>query len=100
MAHIDVLPLLGDTQIALGIMFSCVAHRPSYFTRTISPSFLPLLVGFNRKLMQVCGDIMGPRLWESFKGPLVKCQTQLPTSFGGIGLLFMEDCTPSFFLGS
>jgi hypothetical protein len=50
--------------------------------------------------MQVCGDIMGPRLWESFKGPLVKCQTQLPTSFGGIGLLFMEDCTPSFFLGS
>jgi hypothetical protein len=98
MAHIDVLPLLGDTQIALGIMSSCVAHQPSYLTRTISPSsFLPLLVGFNRKRMQVCADIMGSRLWESFKGPLVKCQIQLPTSFGGIGFLFMEDCTPSFF---
>jgi hypothetical protein len=43
---------------------------------------------------------MGPRSWESFQGPLAKHQAQLLISFGGIGLIFMEDCVPSIFLGS
>jgi hypothetical protein len=29
MAHIDDFPLLGDTQVVLGILFSCIAHQPS-----------------------------------------------------------------------
>jgi hypothetical protein len=29
-------------------------------------SFLSFYVGFDKKAMQVCGDIMGPRAWESF----------------------------------
>ncbi len=29
-------------------------------------------VDFDRKIMQICGDIMGPRSWESFQGPLMK----------------------------
>jgi hypothetical protein len=32
MAHIDDLPLLGDIQVALGILSSCVTRRPSYLT--------------------------------------------------------------------
>ncbi len=62
-AHIDDLPLLGDAQVALSILFSCVAHRPSYRTWTILLlfSFLFLLVGFERKVMQICKDIMGPK---------------------------------------
>ncbi len=43
---------------------------------------------------------MGPRSWESFQGPLARCQVQLLISFGGIGLLSMEDCAPSVFLGN
>jgi hypothetical protein len=35
MAHIDDLPLLGDTQAALGILFSCVTHQPSYFIQIV-----------------------------------------------------------------
>jgi hypothetical protein len=37
---------------------------------------------------------MGTRLWESIRGPLARCQVRLPISFGGIGILSMEDCAP------
>jgi hypothetical protein len=60
--HIDDLLLLGDTHIALGILTSCVTHKPLYLTWTIpsSSSFLSLLANFNKRGMQVCGNIMGP----------------------------------------
>ncbi len=60
--HIDDLPFLGNAHVVLGILFSCVARRPSYFTSTIhlSFSFLSFLVSFDRKIMQVCENIMGP----------------------------------------
>jgi hypothetical protein len=81
--HINDLSFLGDAQVTLGIMSSCVAHWASYLTRTIPPSFLSILAGFNKKVMQVCGDIMGLGLWEFIQGPLVTCQTWLPISFVG-----------------
>jgi hypothetical protein len=37
-AHIDDLPFMGDVQVTLGILSSCVIHRPFYFTRIIPPS--------------------------------------------------------------
>jgi hypothetical protein len=43
---------------------------------------------------------MGLRSRESFKGPLARHHVRLPISFGGIGLLFMEDCAPFAFLRS
>jgi len=52
------------------------------------------LVGFDKRIMQVCGDIMGSRFWESFQGPLTKHQTQLPISFSGIIFFSMEVCAP------
>ncbi len=99
MVHINDLPLLGDTQVALGILSSC---WPSYFIWTLFPSyfFLSLLTCFDRRIMQVCGHIMGPCLWESFQGPLVRHHVQLPISFRGISFLFMEDCAPSIFIGN
>jgi hypothetical protein len=65
--HINDFHLLRDTHVALGIMSSCVTHQPSYFTRTMLPSFsfLSFLANFNNKIMYVCGDIMGLRSWES-----------------------------------
>jgi hypothetical protein len=85
-AHIDDLPFFGNTQVALGILFSCVIHQPSYFIYTIPPfsSFPSLLVNFDRKVMQICGDIMGPGSWEFIRGPLTRCQARFPISFDGI----------------
>jgi len=52
-AHIDDLPLLGDAQVALGILASCVACLPSYLIRTVPPFFffMSLLTGFDRRIM-------------------------------------------------
>jgi hypothetical protein len=49
-AHIDDLLFLGDTQVVLGILSSCVA---SYLTWTIffSSSFLFFLASFDMKVM-------------------------------------------------
>jgi hypothetical protein len=41
---------------------------------------------------------MGLGFWEFFQGPLMRCQAQLPISFGGIGLLSIRDCAPFAFL--
>jgi len=62
--HIDEINLLGNTHV----WSSCVAHQPSYLSWIISSSFsfLFLLIGFDNKVMQVCGDIMGLGLWESY----------------------------------
>jgi hypothetical protein len=37
-------------------------------------------------------------LWESIKSLLAGRHAQLPIFFGGIGLLFMEDCASSIVL--
>jgi hypothetical protein len=62
MAHIDDLLFLGDTQVVFDILSSCVVRQPFYLIQTLpsSSSFLYLSMNFDKKVMQVCGDIMGP----------------------------------------
>jgi hypothetical protein len=86
MVHIDDILFLGDAQVALDILSSCVIHQPSYPTWTIYLffSFLSLLVGFDMRIMPVRKDIMGLGSWESIQGFLMRHQAQLSISFGGI----------------
>jgi len=53
MAHIYDIPFLGNTQVVLGILSSCVTYQPSYFTWTIFPSssFLFFLMNFDKIIM-------------------------------------------------
>ncbi len=44
-------------------------------------------------------DIMGPRSWD-IQGHVTRHQARLLISFGGIGLLSMENCAPSAIIGS
>jgi hypothetical protein len=48
----DDFLLLGNAQVALGILSSCVICQPSYFTWIILPfsSFLFLLVNFDKEV--------------------------------------------------
>jgi hypothetical protein len=41
---------------------------------------------------------MGLGFWESFQGPLVRCQAQLSISFGGISLFSIRDCATFAFV--
>ncbi len=101
MAHINVLPILRDTHVALGILSSCVICQPSYLAQMIPPlsSFLSLLVGFDRSYVGMWGHY-GSKIVRIFSwpGPLVMHYARLPISFSGIGLLSMEDCDPFAFL--
>ncbi len=71
MMHIDDLPLVGNAQVALGILFSCVTHRHFYLIWTIpfSFSFLFLLVSFDFKKCKYVGTlwVQGPK--SLFKVP-------------------------------
>jgi len=83
--------------------FVLMCHLLTFLSHLDRTYFFFLYVsfgGFNKIIVQVCGDIVGPRSWESIQGPLMKCQAQLLISFGGIGLLSMEDCTLSTLLGN
>jgi hypothetical protein len=53
MAHIDDLPLMGDTHVTVGILSSCVACRPFNLTWTILSyfSFMSLLTNFDKRIM-------------------------------------------------
>ncbi len=62
--------------------------------------FSTFLISFNRKIMQVCEDIMGIGSWKSFHDLLMRHQTQLSIYFDGICLLSMEDYAPFAFLVS
>jgi hypothetical protein len=59
--------LLEDAHVVLGICFhvSFIDLLISLGQLFIYFSFLFILVSFDNKVMQVCGDIMGPRSWES-----------------------------------
>jgi hypothetical protein len=102
--HNNDFPLLGDAQfenaqVVLDILSSCVICQP-YFIRTIFPpfSFLSFLVNFNKKVVQICGDIMGPGLWDLIQGPLVRRQARLLISFGGIGFFYLWRIVPHLLL--
>jgi hypothetical protein len=56
-----------------------------------------LLVSFDIRIMQVCGDNMGLGSWESIQGLLMGCEARLPMSFGGIGLLYGGLCPIYFY---
>jgi len=59
--HIDDFPFLGNAKVALSILSSCITRQPFYLSWIISPpSVLSFLASFNKKIMQLCGDIMGP----------------------------------------
>jgi hypothetical protein len=79
MVHIDNF-LFWAVQTLHWAFFSHVSFVDIfYLTQTIPPfsSFLSFLVNFNKKLMQVCEDIMSPRSWESIQGLLARRMAQL-----------------------
>jgi len=54
MVHIDDFPLLGNSQVTLGILSSCVAYQPFYLTRIVenssSTSYISLVIGIGKQL--------------------------------------------------
>jgi hypothetical protein len=67
----------------LGKHIGCIGHYVfmchlstflSHLNNTSSFFLLIFLANVNKWIMQVCGDIMGLRLWEFIQGSLMRCQ--------------------------
>ena len=64
--HVDLLPELDDSQVALRLLTSCIAQRPSYLLRCVPPSrsLTKALPPFDALLHVVLSDIIGPSVLD------------------------------------
>jgi hypothetical protein len=70
MAHTNNFFLLGDTQVALGILSSCITRRPSYLTLTVPPSSFFSFITFRQESYASMWGHYGSRIMGVFSGPL------------------------------
>jgi len=76
MVHIDDFLLLGNTQVVLGILSSCLVYQ-LFFSHLNNSFFLKKKISFGEfQLENFVGmwNSMGLGSWESIQGPLVGCQ--------------------------
>ncbi|KAJ7570685.1 hypothetical protein O6H91_01G131400 [Diphasiastrum complanatum] len=100
--HADLLPKLGNAQVALGILTQCFTQRPSYILRCVppSPDVLALLQDFDNALSDILRRLMGSESFRIPHGQFVKRQVSLPASSGGVGLTCTTSIAPAAFMGS
>ncbi len=97
-----ILDFLGRRRSCFGhLVLICHSLTFLFYLDNSSFFFLPIfLMSFDKRIMLVCGDIMGPRSWEFIQDPLVRCQVWLSISFGGICPFIYGGLCPFAFLGS
>jgi hypothetical protein len=100
--HVDLLPRMGDVQVAFGILTHYFVQRPSYPLRCILPSstYIESIISFDFSFLQNFGHLLGPRSFDSPKGPLVCKQVSFLIIFGGIKLLSIVTIAPTTYLRS
>jgi hypothetical protein len=101
--HIDDIFILRNTQIASGILSSCVTNRPFYLIRTILLSFFFRVFFGEFQQYSYVGTWghYGSRVMGIYSRPLNGASS--PTTnllYGDIGLLSMDIYAPSVFLKS
>jgi hypothetical protein len=92
---------MGDVQVTFGILIRFV-QCPSYLLQCTFPSstFAKSFISFDFSLLQMFGRLLGPRSFDSPKGPLVCKQASLPIIFSGVGLISTSTITPTIYLRS
>jgi hypothetical protein len=99
--HLDTLPQLQDSQVALPMLMRCYVQRPLYLARTVAP--LPAEIGlfhaFDERMLQAFASILAHPSFSSTEHSLAQSQVRLPISMGGVGLLSVAEIAPAAFLG-
>jgi len=91
---------MGDVQMVFGILTHCFVQCPSYvLQRTPSSStFIESFISFDSSLLQMFERLLGPRSFNSPKGPLAHKQACFPITFGGIELISTSTIAPTTYL--
>jgi len=75
---------------------------PLYLLRCTPPTstFIKSLVSFDSSFLKMFGCFLGPRSFDSPKGPLIHKEAYLPIAFGGIKLIQTTTIIVITYLGS
>ncbi len=100
--HVDLLPIMGDIQMAFGILTHCFVQCPSYFLQCTpsSSTFIKYFISFDSSLLQMFERLLGLGSFNSPKGPLAHKQACLPITFSGIELISTSTIAPTTYLGN
>jgi len=87
--HVDLLLKMDDVQVAFGIITHYFMQWPLYILQCTFPfsTLIKSLIYFNSYILQVFRRFLGPRSFDSLKGPIINKQVSLPITFDGIGLI-------------
>ncbi len=93
---------MGDVHVACGILIRCFLQCSSYFLQCTPPSstFTKFFISFESSLLQLFGCLLGPRSFNSPKGPLARKQFPLPIIFDGIRFISTSTIAPISYLRS
>ena len=99
---LDMLPHLGDPQLAIRRLTMIFAQRPSCFTRVRPPTsdVLAQLEGYNARMMSTLGSLLEPRELESSTSEAARRLAVFPLSYKGLGLVRLATSAPRAYLGS
>jgi hypothetical protein len=99
--HINAFPRLGDVQVAFGIFihFMQKPYNLFHYFRTL-PDFQCQLAPFDLTFIRIFGRLLRPSFLECPEASLVRQQTSLPISRGGIGHVFTKIIALAMYLGS
>jgi hypothetical protein len=100
--HVDLLPKMGDVQVAFGILTCYFVQHSSYFLQCTPPSsiFTESLISFDYSLLQVFGRLLGLGSFDSPKGLLVHKQTSLLITLNGVKFISTSTIALVAYLGS
>jgi len=99
---VDLFPIMGDVQMAFGILTHCFVQCPLYFLQCtpLSSTFIKSFISFDSSLLQMFERLLGLGSFNSPKGPLAHKQACLPITFGGIELISTSTIAPTTYLGN
>jgi hypothetical protein len=88
--------------MAFGILTRYFMQHPSYLLQCTpsSSTFIKSPISYDSSLHKVFGCLLGPRSFDSPKGPLACKQVSFPITFDGVELISTSTITPIIYLGS
>ncbi len=84
--HVDLFLQMGDVQMAFGIITCCFMQHPSCLLWCTPPSFtfIESFFYYYSFFLQMFKCLLGPRSFDSLKGPLICKPSSVPITFGGV----------------
>ncbi len=98
----NLLPIMGDVQVAFWILTHHFVQWPSYllWCTFLLFTFIESFIYFDSFFLQMFGHLLGLRSFDNLEGPLACKQASIPITFTGIRFISIAAIIPTTYLGS